>query len=1005
MLSKGQKLICLALLLSTSCLSAHGAIQGFEGKDLPEGIHCTGTGSISLSRACSKDGVQSLHWHYHGGDELILPLPPGSMTARIWRDGGLRFWLYRKGGEGPAGSNRTVSGPIARTSAATSSAARTAGILRIDLLDASGAPLAGFDYHMQQEGWRACWMAFRRMHPPLEASPAAPKGAGTPGSTLPTVCRLQAPDGEGDLWLDRLVLPDQKADPRTTPDAQTPQNALVPPLALGHWSSLWRWEQQLCDLPLLTPDTHARQEMELISQRLDAAWHVPLATEADRQELESLWQRFRIRESPTCGGFEGAPLVCADECRPAAGEVSLRELNRLMELLARASAAGAATAEERYLLLWRYALDQGFCFGSGMGTNHHYGYATRWIFRSAWFFRRALARHPDAGLIRAALTYWAGLQETRLPLAVSERADRCDGWNTLLLPRLAAAMLEPDLPLRERHLRCLARWVNASTESTPGTLGGIKADGTVFHHSGFYPAYANDGLDALGRYAELCAGTAYGLSPAARTQFRRALETLRNCSNLRDWPLGLAGRHPFRFGMSSGCVEAYRRLAALEKGEPARSLMRDYRRLSQTIPAAQASSGASAQAPLRRSPSAPGPKTAPPPAPEGFFAYNHAAAGAYRTGEALVFMKGFNRDVWGSEIYTNDNRYGRYQSYGSVCILAGGSPVTQQASGFAESGWDWNRIPGATTIHLPLDELESPRSSTLMAFNPRPFAGAAPMDADAGMFAIDLQEIDEPHFTPDFTARKSVFCCSGQLLCLGSAISNSNARYNTETTLFQCVSSACSDNTRPPRGWLHDGTGNFFRILEGQLRQASGMQLSRDNKTRRETQGSFRTAWLDHGKAPSAARYAYLILVQPDNKTLRQAAARIPFEIVELSDTLHAARHRESGTWAYAAFEDAQAARGPVAALPAGLIVLCRGGQNAPLRLSVTNPALNLPRHGRDISEAGECTVHEVRLRGAWCLAAGTGAGSVTLLPRGAETILRVSCRLGLPVELQLLPQ
>ena len=28
--------------------------------------------------------------------------------------------------------------------------------------------------------------------------------------------------------------------------------------------------------------------------------------------------------------------------------------------------------------------------------------------------------------------------------------------------------------------------------------------------------------------------------------------------------------------------------------------------------------------------------------------------------------------------------------------------------GYQQEGWDWNRMPGATTIHLPLKELDSP---------------------------------------------------------------------------------------------------------------------------------------------------------------------------------------------------------------------------------------------------------------------------------------------------------
>ena len=78
----------------------------------------------------------------------------------------------------------------------------------------------------------------------------------------------------------------------------------------------------------------------------------------------------------------------------------------------------------------------------------------------------------------------------------------------------------------------------------------------------------------------------------------------------------------------------------------------------------------------------------------------------------MVTLKGYNTDVWGAEIYTKDNRYGRYQSYGSVQIM--GAP-SRKASGYNENGWDWNRLPGTTTIHLPFELLNSPLPGTTMA--------------------------------------------------------------------------------------------------------------------------------------------------------------------------------------------------------------------------------------------------------------------------------------------------
>lgn len=43
-----------------------------------------------------------------------------------------------------------------------------------------------------------------------------------------------------------------------------------------------------------------------------------------------------------------------------------------------------------------------------------------------------------------------------------------------------------------------------------------------------------------------------------------------------------------------------------------------------------------------------------------------------------------------------------------------GAP-SRKASGYNENGWDWNRLPGTTTIHLPFELLNSPLPGTTMA--------------------------------------------------------------------------------------------------------------------------------------------------------------------------------------------------------------------------------------------------------------------------------------------------
>ena len=70
-----------------------------------------------------------------------------------------------------------------------------------------------------------------------------------------------------------------------------------------------------------------------------------------------------------------------------------------------------------------------------------------------------------------------------------------------------------------------------------------------------------------------------------------------------------------------------------------------------------------------------------------------------------------------------------------------------------------------------------------MARSKENFSGSTSLDGKNGMFAMKLMERDYENFTPDFVARKSVFCFDNRMVCLGTGITNSNTEYPTETMM------------------------------------------------------------------------------------------------------------------------------------------------------------------------------------------------------------------------------
>ena len=172
------------------------------------------------------------------------------------------------------------------------------------------------------------------------------------------------------------------------------------------------------------------------------------------------------------------------------------------------------------------------------------------------------------------------------------------------------------------------------------------------------------------------------------------------------------------------------------------------------------------------------------------------------------------------------------------------------------------------------------------------------------MFSMILTENNLERFTPDFTARKSVFCFGNRMVFLGSGISNSNAARQTETTLFQHsftgVGTAISvngkkraaffDSELPDKGLRHleDGFGNHYFIPQGggAVRTGISHQVSAEEKTRARTEGDFAWAVIPHGTAPKDASYEYWILLAPDSGQVRASVSRRPYEVLQ-QDTRH----------------------------------------------------------------------------------------------------------------------
>ncbi len=347
--------------------------------------------------------------------------------------------------------------------------------IRFEFLSPQGDVSYWFSFQLASAGWRACWIGFQHMK-------------GNKQNKEIASYRLIAPERKGRIFLDRLTFPVKKMNDRTTPDLQIPYNNSLSYRDLWHWCRVWQWEQYKYDIPLPATLTQAeKEELCTVEQRLTTALDIQKAPKEAVSKAYDVFQKTNIQRSGT--GFTGAPILTPDELDRSKGEISWNDLETMLSGFAYdAYYNHSESSRQNYFTVWEFAINQGFSFGSGMGTNHHYGYQVRKIYTTAWLMRDAIWKTPNRDNILSTLIFWSALQETRQPYQYG-RDELLDSWHTLLMAKTVSALLFTDERERVRALKGLSRWVSSSLQYTPGTIGGIKVDGTTFHHGGFYPAY------------------------------------------------------------------------------------------------------------------------------------------------------------------------------------------------------------------------------------------------------------------------------------------------------------------------------------------------------------------------------------------------------------------------------------------------------------------------------------------------------------------------------------
>lgn len=472
-----------------------------------------------------------------------------------------------------------------------------------------------------------------------------------------------------------------------------------------------------------------------------------------------------------------------------------------------------------------------------------------------------------------------------------------------------------------RELRAVQRYMDRAMTYTPGGLNILKPDGTGFHHSMHYNNY----MYAYQTFnTALCklAHTTFEVTRGCYERFAKAVlavYTMASPSNAdtRYFSNTLCGRRPFEDGGIWVRFKKNEFINLINAGNA-------YPDMQQYLKGAY---NYFMQSTLY---------DVPLVSYEGFHAFNWSPIGVHRHKNWVATMHAPTARCNGSEIYPSTNRFGRYQAHGVLDIMYQGPSA--QINGYPNSstggGYDWNVIPGATTVHYKRWKEMMPMQNSSQYFNQLTqssnFSGACPL-GQYGVWASDFDQRDTYGGKSCFEAthlsfKKSVFVFDSVLVCLGSDI-NAYGNYPDErltaTNLYQQL---IDDNvlTENP---IVDGTQQNFETTQnlsgktahwiitpnhtGYFIPAGNdeVHVFYDNQTTPKQDGSdadaptttakAAKAYINHGSKPAKARYEFVVVPNASTQQMNDIASQYneqkAYKVLYQTDTCHAVK-RDSVT-------------------------------------------------------------------------------------------------------------
>lgn len=600
-----------------------------------------------------------------------------------------------------------------------------------------------------------------------------------------------------------------------------------------------------------------------------------------------------------------------------------------------------------------------------------------------------------------------------------------DNITTLQDAYFAMFLFSPDDVTAVNDLKRFKAYLEKYLQNQKGTSDGIKVDGTSFHHGTHYNAYMYSMKILVTPILSTLRQTPFQINKQAYDNLVKAAYAESIMSNTIYYANSLTGRHPFE------TITYYNEPVFSELTYIGGEIQNaEFDPVVSGIHSRMYSYGKKIGG------------VGAEPFPSGFWQMNYSPLAMYRRDNWAACIKGINNAFWATETYAADNRYGRYQGYGALEILYPSEwPNELKPSGMTATGWDWNKVPGATSIVYPFDSLNLAASITsLEERSMLNFAGGvkfgipsetAPSDVilqdlhgDYGLYGLNFRQSDlSATHSSSFVFRKSYFCFGRRIVCLGSNINNNRSWRNTITTLFQvtlpATSSAVTVDGSAKTGfpfsqtlsktsahWLKDTYGTGYYVLAGNTIQVEKKSQTSPDQSGNgvTTTANYTNAYIDHGAAPKDGNYAYVVIPRTTDAAMTQFASNMSapstreFDILQQNASAHIIRENATGVTGYSLFEvnTNLTSNNYIKGNDVPCVAMLRVKDDT-MTISVVNPDIHLVNN---VSTAVPITIH---LYGGWLKAANKPAKYASLISTNSEeTLVQFTAADGLPAEIVL---